>query len=242
MELHHLGISNEEAHLFQRLANAVLYSDLSMRPSSETLRQSNLNINALWAQGISGDLPIVLARIDDEQDMGVIRQLLRAHEYWRLKHLSVDLLIINEKPTSYLQDLQGSLEALVHASQLRLAPDTGSGKGSIYLLRGDLLTPDTRTQLQCAARVVLLARRGSLADQINRSRQAESSPIFPLKRARSTKYDEAALPETNLEFFNGLGGFAENGREYVTHLTEGLRTPEQWVNVIANLEFGFLVS
>ena len=173
VELHHLGIGSEEAHLFQRLANAVIYSDASLRPSSDALSRTSLDLPTLWAQGISGDLPVVLARIDNEQDIEMIRQLLRAHEYWRMKQLSADVVIINEKPPSYMQDLQGSLEALVHGSQLRLAPDTTSASGRIFLLRGDLLSPQTRTQLQNVARAVLLSRRGTLAEQIGRSQPSE---------------------------------------------------------------------
>ncbi len=242
VELHHLGIGTEEAHLFQRLANAVIYSDASLRPSSEVLGRSNVDLPTLWAQGISGDLPIILARIDNEQDVDMIRQLLRAHEYWRMKHLSADVVIINEKPPSYLQDLQGSLEALVHGSQLRLAPDSSSASGRIFLLRGDLISPQTRTQLQNVARVVLLSRRGTLAEQITRSQHAEVSSTPETATIRPGKYPEVRLPEVPLEFFNGLGGFADNGREYVIVQEEGLRTPEPWANVIANPEFGFLVS
>ena len=113
VQLQHLGISADEAHLFQRLANAVIYSDPSLRPSSDVLSSSPLERSTLWAQGISGDLPIVLARIDDTEDFELIRQLLRAHEYWRMKQLSADVVIINEKAASYVQELQGSLEALV---------------------------------------------------------------------------------------------------------------------------------
>ena len=88
VQLHHLGISLDEAHLFQRLANSVLYSDASMRPSSDVLSRSTLDRSVLWAQGISGDLPIVLVRIDEAEDFEIVRQLLRAHEYWRMKQLS----------------------------------------------------------------------------------------------------------------------------------------------------------
>ena len=242
VELHHLGIGTEEAHLFQRLANAVIYSDASLRPTSDILSRSNVDLPTLWAQGISGDLPIILARIDNEQDVEMIRQLLRAHEYWRMKHLSADVVIINEKPPSYLQDLQGSLEALVHGSQLRLSPDTSSASGRIFLLRGDLISPQTRTQLQSVARVVLLSRRGTLAEQITRSQHGEVLSVRQQWPVRSGKHPEVPLPAVPLEFFNGLGGFRENGREYVTILEEGMRTPEPWVNVIANSEFGFLVS
>ncbi len=242
VELHHLGIGADEAHLFQMLANAVLYSDAALRPTADVLSRSTIERNTLWAQGISGDLPIVLARIDDTDDLDIIRQLLRAHEYWRMKQLSADVVIINEKATSYMQDLQGLLDALVRGSQLRLSPDTTGISGKIVLLRGDLITAQTRAQLQTVARVVLLSQRGTLSEQITRSQLREPLEPPEARPARTAKYPDAPVPQQALQFFNGLGGFASSGREYVTVMNEGLRTPEPWVNVIANPSFGFLVS
>ncbi|HEV3221092.1 MAG TPA: glucoamylase family protein [Candidatus Acidoferrales bacterium] len=242
VQLHHLGIHPEEAQLFQMLANAVLYSDVSMRPSSDLLSKSSLDLPVLWAQGISGDLPIVLARIDDNNDVEIIRQLLRAHEYWRMKQLSADLVIINEQPTSYVQELQGSLEALVRGSQLRLSPDTSGVSGKIVLLRGDLISPETRTQLQSVARAVILSHRGTLSEQITRSQPRQHSVAAPQRVIRPIKGADVPLPKEVLQSPNGLGGFAEKGREYVIVLQDGLRTPEPWINVIANPSFGFLVS
>jgi cyclic beta-1,2-glucan synthetase len=242
VQLRHLGIGPEEAHLFQRLANAVLYSDPAVRPSSDVLSRTALDKSTLWSQGISGDLPIVAARIDDADDLEMIRQLLRAHEYWRMKQLSADVVIINEKAPSYIQELQGSLEALVRGSQLRLSPDTSGASGKIFLLRGDLVSPQTRTQLQAAARVVLFSRRGNLAEQITRSQYSDVAAAAPLRPPRVSKRLDVPVPQQALQQFNGLGGFAENGHEYVIVLGEGLRTPEPWVNVIANPDFGFLVS
>lgn len=244
VELRHLGISTEEAHLFQRLGNTVLYSDASLRPSSAVLAGAAIDRNVLWGQAISGDLPIVLARIDSAEDIDMIRQLLRAHEYWRLKQLSADVVIINEKAASYVQELHDTLESLVRGSQLRLAPDTNAASGKIFLLRGDLMTPQTRAQLQAVARVVLLSRRGTLSEQIARTQREESfPPPVPLpKPARLPKRTEARRRPQPLRHFNGIGGFAENGREYVISLGPGVRTPEPWINTIANPNFGFLVS
>jgi cyclic beta-1,2-glucan synthetase len=242
VQLQHLGISPDEAHLFQRLANAVLYSDASLRPPPDVLSATSLELSTLWAQGISGDLPIVLARIDDTEDFDLIRQLLRAHEYWRMKQLSADVVIINERAASYVQELQGSLEALVRGSQLRLSPDTSSASGKIFLLRGDLLTAAARAQLQVIARVVLLSRRGTLAEQISRAQVRETGFLAPTRITRPSKYAEIPAPRERLQFFNGFGGFSEDGREYVTVLDAGLRTPEPWVNVIANPGFGFIAS
>jgi cyclic beta-1,2-glucan synthetase len=241
VQLHHLGVGSEEAHLFQRLGNAVLYADASLRPSSDVLSRSQIQRAALWAQGISGDLPIVLACIDKAEDVDTVRQLLRAHEYWRMKQLSADVIILNEKPASYEQDLQGSLEALVRGSRLRL-PDTGGARGNIVLLRADLLSTQDRMLLHTVARIVILSRRGTLSEQVARLQRLDGAetPIVPPRPEREREDVPLSTPE--LEFFNGLGGFAENGREYVIALSEGLRTPQPWINVIANPSFGFLVS
>ena len=242
VQLHHMGIDVNEAHLFQRLANPVLYSDASSRPTPDVLGRNTLERSALWAHGISGDLPIVLVRIDEIEDVEIVRQLLRAHEYWRMKQLSSDLVVINERSSSYAQELQVSLEGLVRGSRLRLSPDTSNVRGSIFLLRADLISPQERALLQTVARSVLLSRRGTLSEQVNRSQRNEAvAPPIPSQR-RTAKRLDVPLPQRPLEFFNGLGGFADNGREYVTVLGEGLRTPAPWINVIANPSFGFLVS
>ncbi len=242
VQLHHLGITPDEAHLFQRLANAVLYSDPSLRPSSEVLSRSTLELSALWAHGISGDLPIVLARIDEAEDVGIIRQLLRAHEYWRLKRLSVDLVILNEKPPSYEQELQGSLDDLVRGSQQRIPSDPDDVHGNVILLRGDLISSQERALLQTVARAVLLSRHGTLAEQVIRSQRSDIMGRPAPRLPQPGKDAEVPVNTPDLEFFNGLGGFAERGREYVITLAEGLRTPAPWINVIANPSFGFLVS
>ena len=247
IQLHHLGIGIEEAHLFQRLANSVLFADASQRPSSDTLSRSILDRNALWASGISGDLPIVVVRINEVDDVEIVRQLLRAHEYWRMKQLFADLVIINEKPSSYAQDLQGSLDNLVHGSRLRLTPNSEHVRGSIFLLRADLISPQEKSLLQNVARVVLLSWRGTLAEQLTRTQRVESTSLSPVRLVRPAKRQDIPMPlevpdPQILEIFNGFGGFAGKGREYVTVLSEGLATPAPWINVIANPSFGFLVS
>src|SRR5450759_3481451 len=184
-----------------------------------------------------------MVRIDEEDDLDIVRQLLRAHEYWRMKLLDVDLVILNEHGTTYAQGLQDSLETLVRTSQSILVPEGHTGTGGAHILRGGQLSTDDRTLLGAAARAVLLSRRGSLADQVIRlERPAErmAQPAAP-PAARQNRI-EAAAPRPELEFFNGLGGFADGGREYVTILGPGQSTPAPWLNVIANASFGFQVS
>ncbi|HEX5591265.1 MAG TPA: glucoamylase family protein [Candidatus Limnocylindrales bacterium] len=241
VQLHHLGIDADEAHLFQRLANRILYSDPSLRPAPGLLAKNGRGAPGLWAHGISGDLPIVLVRIDEVDDLEIVRQLLRAHEYWRLKLLDVDLVILNEHGATYAENLQDALETLVRTSQSTLADASHPRRGAVYILRGDRLSTDDRTLLQAAARAVLLSRRGTLSDQVVRLERPER-PARTVTPPRATPAASLPVPRPELEFFNGLGGFADGGREYVAVLGPGQSTPAPWLNVIANDSFGFQVS
>ena len=184
----------------------------------------------------------MLVRIDFAEDREIVRQLLRAHEYWNMKGLAVDLVIVNEQGVSYGQELQGALEALVRTGQAGAAHADHAAHGSIFILRGDQLAAEDRDVLRSAARAVLLSRQGSLAEQVVRHLRAEpaAEPARPVKPVQPAV--DIPPPRPALEFFNGLGGFAGEGREYVTILGAGQWTPAPWINVVANRGFGFQVS
>ena len=240
VRLHHLGISSDEAQLFQYLANRILFSDPHMRPAADILKRNTLSAKALWRHGISGDRPIALLRIEDPEDRAIVWQLLRAHEYWRSKRLPVDLVILNDRKASYIQDLQDFLENMVRGS--RAAPAEEAGQGGIFVVRADLLTAEEGALLQCVARVTLNAKQGTLVEQVTRMRQVRPADTRRTAAASPRSEADIAIPVPQLEFFNGLGGFAEGGREYVIVLGAGQRTPAPWINVIANPQLGFLVS
>ena len=242
VQLHHLGIDAGEAGLFQRLAGHLLYAAPTLRPSSDTIRRDGGGQPGLWTQGISGDLPIVLLRIADSEDLTLAHHLLQAHEYWRMKQLAVDLVILNERGTSYAQDLQVALETLLRASQSRPQVGVKAPPGSVFILRADLISAETRALLASVARVVLVAQRGRLSDQLDRAPETGAYGRPASKRVLASPQSRIARPLPDLEFFNGLGGFADGGREYVTILGPGQSTPAPWINVVANPAFGFQVA
>jgi cyclic beta-1,2-glucan synthetase len=244
VQLRHIGMQADEAAAFQRLAAPLLYPDSRFRAPSAIIIRGAGRQSGLWPHGISGDLPIVLLRIDDVHDISLVRQLLRAHEYWRMKQLAVDLVIINERASSYIQDLQNAIDTAVRSSQARPTFGKELAKGTVYTLRADLMTVQGRELIQSAAFIVLLAHHGSVADQLARivdaSPRANASPQPAMAPLSPPLPDVQAQPD--LEFFNGMGGFDEDGKEYVIRLEAGVGTPAPWINVIANPQFGFQVS
>lgn len=168
VQLRHLGVAAAEAADFQRLAAPILYADPRFRASSEEILRGAGPQSGLWPHGISGDLPIVVLHIDDIADIAQVGQLLRAHEYWRMKRLAVDLVIVNGHAPSYIHDLQAAIEMAVHSSQSRPRLGDAQADGSVHVLRADLMSVEARSLLHAAARVVLHARRGPIADQVGR--------------------------------------------------------------------------
>ncbi len=240
VQLRYLGIDFSEAQTFQRLANRVIYSDASLRAPREILENNHLGQSSVWPLGLSGDLPIVLVRIDDEHDLKIVNDLLRAHEYWRLKGLAVDLIILNDLPPSYASPLQLALDAAIRGAQS--APEVeGGARGGIFLLRADSLRPEILKLLLVAARAVFAARRGTLNDQLARVREPPLAPS-PRDVPEGESRAQRSPPLPSLEFFNGQGGFCAGAQEYVIVLDENQWTPAPWSNVIANPQFGFMTS
>jgi cyclic beta-1,2-glucan synthetase len=241
VELRHLGLDADDANLYQRVANSLIYAGATLRPSRETIARGGGAASLLWQHGISGDLPIILVTISQHSDLDLIRQLLLAHEYLRIKQLSVDLVIINEESTSYAQEFQTALVGLVAANRLPPRPTAAPGRGAIFVLRVDLVSAEVRALLQYAARAVFAGHRGSLSEQLVRAGEAKIWAPPPRRPKLPTRpRTQPARPP--LEFDNGIGGFADAGREYVVILDDGLPTPAPWINVICNATLGFQVS
>ena len=242
VERHHLGLSVDDAHLFQTLASSILYWDRTLRAPVEMIARQRGGRDALWSQGISGDFPIVALEIEDPADMSVVREALRAHEYWSVKQLTADLVILNDHGATYAQELQSQIETAVRLNQSKAhqgGPDTAK---HVFILRVDQLTSEQRDAILAAARVSLSAHRGSLGEQVERAHRARAAPPRRLRKLPAPPAAAPFLESPELEFRSTLGGFANDGREYVITLDGGDNTPAPWSNVIANPEFGFLVT
>ena len=244
-QLHYLGLDESEANLFQQIANNLVYANSTTRSSANILKRNTLDISGLWAHNISGDYPILVVYINSVDDQPLIKQLLRAHEYWRLKRFAVDLIFVNEKNASYIQDLQILLESMVRTSTQTLDSETHPSCGNTFVLRGDLLNPIEKDLLNTVARVVLSSKEGILSDQLRRIKHGFNKLIHEPKNLTNiiaTTRNNWSLTTPQLECFNGLGGFTEEGKEYAIILNRLQYTPAPWINIIANEQIGFLVS
>ena len=237
--LRYLGVSADEAVLFDRLASRVLGTDGSLRASAETIAANELGQPGLWPHAISGDLPILLARISSGDHMALVRQVLQAQEYWRLKGLKADVVILNEHPVTYLDEMQAQLTGV-----LEDGPWSGwqHRPGGAYLLRADRLGRAERVLLEAVAGAVLHGEGGDLRAQLDRPRAVGSAADAFVAVSPPRDADLRPIPAPTTTLDNGLGGFANDGATYAIVLDDRRETPMPWVNVIANPGFGTIVT
>jgi cyclic beta-1,2-glucan synthetase len=243
ISLRHLGLTSDEAQLFERLGSRVFWVDPTLRVSPSVRARNARGQSGLWPFGISGDLPIVVVRVVESGDMPLVQQVLQAREYWRLKGLTADVVVLNEHPEGYRSQMHERLAGLIDSGPWAGWRDRPAG---VHLLRGETLTEVDRVLLLSVARAVLSGERGELANQLDRP---YPEPRWPAERAWNgsvaTQSGRVRAPYFELPallFPNGTGGFTADGREYAIVLEGDADTPRPWSNVLANPVFGSLVT
>lgn len=237
--LRQLNAAEADSQLYGRLTNSIIYANSFLRTEASVIAKNRRGQSGLWGYAISGDLPIVLLQIKHPENIGLVRQLVQAHAYWRLKGLKVDLMILNEDNAGYRQALQDQIMALIAGVSDANFVEKPAG---IFVRPADQLSAEDRILLQSVARVIISDSRGSLEQQLGR-RSIAPARAPRLKPSQSHRAESISEPPfRNLILFNGLGGFTPDGREYVITTRPGQPTPAPWVNVLANPYFGTVIS
>jgi len=235
-----LKLNADAVALFNWLAGCIVFANPTMRQASP-FKKNRLDRAALWAHGISGDLPIVLVRIDSDGDNPLVREVAIAHDFSRRRGLQFDLVLFDERGATSAKRLIKKLQAGSEAALL-------GRPGGIFVLSAATASDDQVETIAAAARVVLSSRSGSLAKQFDRQDPvAGLSSRARTSRARDELKEPASAPANDLLFWNGFGGFSPDGREYLIAV-DGVNSqppalpPAPWTNVIANPSFGCLTT
>lgn len=253
------GIGNQAFTEILQTLSALVYPQAELRADPGVLAANNLGQPALWPFGISGDYPILLVELKEPQEIELIREVLKVHQFLRARRLLVDVVFLNGQQTAYGAELNG----MIHRQVNQL--DSGewlNQRGGIFILYADQMQPGERTLLQSAARVVLNGAKGTLQEQLpGYTTSVWHLPEFSPSHTPPSPAEAAGPPFAAplaelppLQFFNGFGGFSPDGREYIIEIKPQnqpaepaaslaeVAPPAPWVNVIGYPEFGFMVS
>ncbi|HUO10628.1 MAG TPA: glucoamylase family protein [Phycisphaerae bacterium] len=238
--LRQLNATEADAQVFGHLVGSIVHASRTRRADPLLLTRNRRGQSALWAYSISGDLPIVLLRIGDAMKIELVRQMVQAHAYWRMKGLAVDLVIWNEDTSGYRQAMHDQIMGVIAGST---EAHTLDRPGGIFVRRTEQMSDEDRTLLQTVARAIITDTAGTLADQVDR--RATPAPGMPRLATINRRYPQPPNPPEpprQLAFFNGFGGFTPDGKEYVITTDADRTTPAPWVNVLANAQFGTVIS
>ena len=233
-----LGLAPARLPQLQALASLLLSPRAALSAAATDIRANRLGQPALWALGISGDVPILLLRSGHASD-SELEGLIRGHRLWRRQGLHADLVILRIGVSGYEEPVRERVLALLNEVG---AGDSLGRRGGVHFVLADLINAEQRRMLECMAAVVLDAGT-SLESQL--ARVLEPQPVSPPFRVPDIVRSYTATPierPSQLQFDNGFGGFSMDGTEYVIYLEPGQHTPAPWCNVLANESFGCLTT
>jgi len=237
--LRQINAVESDAQLYSRLAGSIIFSNQLLRADPAVIIKNRRGQSGLWRYSISGDIPIVLVQIEDASNIDLVKQMLQAHLYWRLKGLMVDLVIWNDDHGGYRQELHSLIQSLIAPG---IGNDLKEKPGGIFIRSAVQISNEDRILFESVAHVVIADRFGSLEEQMNRRTKIKTAiPYFSPTKFYPSVYTEVE-PRKDLQFFNGLGGFTEDGKEYVITTTPENKTPAPWINVLANPGFGSIIT
>ena len=233
-----LAITAEDAARFRRLAAHVVFTGTALR-SRESVAANRLGQSALWPHAISGDLPIVLARLASLDELALAGELLRAHAYLHRCGVVADLVLLNVGgPVDGLHERLEELVARGPVGELTDKP------GGVFLRAAEAMSAEDVTLLEAAARAILRGSDGSLAAQLARAPAPVTLPAAFIASGGPATPRESHPPVAvdRLLFGNGLGGFTPDAQEYIVTVRGHERPPAPWSNVLANETFGCLIT
>ncbi len=237
--LRQINAVESDAQLYSRLAGSIIFSNQSLRADPAVIIKNRRGQSGLWSYSISGDLPIVLVQIEDAANVDLVKQMIQAHLYWRLKGLMVDLVIWNDDHGGYRQELHNQIQGLITPG---VGTDLKEKPGGIFIRSAEQISNEDRILFESVAHIIIADRFGTLEEQMNRRTKIKTAiPYFsPTKFYPSQS--TAVEPRNDLQFFNGFGGFTADGKEYVITTTAESNTPAPWINVLTNAGFGCIIT
>ena len=238
VETRFLNIDAAQIELYQDMKSKIFFISQEKAREQYSILQNRKGQSSLWAYGVSGDRPIVLVFLSKLEEGELLNEILEAHEYWWIKNLNVDLVIITEDEDSYNQPLYSLATDIVGSRQNHEALDRAK---DVFILDKAKLTSEDLNLFYATARIILKGADGTLKDQMNVV-PIKNYPAHKKLSAEVLDFRKTQIREPSLTYFNGIGGFNLEGREYIMKLEKDQNTPTPWINVIANPKFGFIVS
>ena len=242
-ESRYLRIKGKDITNFQKMLSYMLFKN----PSKNNKECSTFKQSDLWKYGISGDLPIILVKIKNPSESYVIKEILKAYEFFKSKNIQTELIILDEEKHSYENYVREEIDNCILNNHMGYLKNI---KGGIFELSSNEINKNDLSLLNFVAKIVIDSKYGGLENNI---KEIEEKYLEEYKDVSNelvnviSEYDEKddinlLQNSQNLMYYNEYGGFSEDGKEYLITINKEKRLPTVWSNILANSKFGTVVT
>ena len=242
----YLGLKGTDIEKYQKLLSYILFNNPLKKIVLEKLSKRIYSQSSLWKYGISGDIPIILVKIEDLNDMYVVKDILKAHEYFRSKNIKVDLIILNGEENSYDQYVNYEIENAILNRQVEYLKNISGG---IFVLNRNQIDKDDIELLDFKSNLIINAKDGDIKTALTDLEEEYLKTIKNIGLDTKTEYiigEEISsnynFDMNNLKYYNEYGGFSEDGLQYTIKIDKENKLPTIWSMILANRTFGTVVT
>ena len=243
----YLRIKGTQIRDYQKMMSYIVFYNPTKKLNLEKLPKDKYKQSELWKYGISGDLPIILVKIKDSNDAHVVKEVLKAYEFFRTKNLETELIILDEEKHSYENYVREDVENIIQNSQIAYLKNIRAG---IFELSKNEISKDDLNLLNFVATIIIDANKGGIKNALKELEEEYLEKYKDVGKEQQIRLIENENNENidileninNLKYYNEYGAFSEDGKEYLIKVNKENRLPTIWSNIMANEKFGTLVT
>ena len=243
----YLRIKGTQIRDYQKMMSYIVFYNPTKKLNLEKLPKDKYKQSELWKYGISGDLPIILVKIKDSNDAHIVKEVLKAYEFFRTKNLETELIILDEEKHSYENYVREDVENIIQNSQIAYLKNIRAG---IFELSKNEISKDDLNLLNFIATIIIDANKGGIKNALKELEEEYLEKYKDVGKEQQITLIENENNENidileninNLKYYNEYGAFSEDGKEYLIKVNKENRLPTIWSNIMANEKFGTLVT
>lgn len=246
-ESRYLRVKGKDIEVYQKILSYIIFDNPIRNIFAEKRNKREYSQSDLWKYGISGDLPIILVKIQNINDIYCIKEILKAYEFFRTKNIQTEIVILDEEKYSYENYLREEIDATILNNQMAYLKNISGG---IFILNKEEVDKKDIELLEFISSIIIDSAKGGL---INNLKELEEEYIEHYKEMGDEQKENNRIEDDtenidilsnkeNLKYYNEYGAFSEDGKEYLIKLDKQNRIPTVWAHILANKKFGTVVT
>lgn len=243
-EARYLSLNQKDLLTFQKLVPYMVFQNPAKSVYLQNLPKKEYKQSDFWKYGISGDLPIILVLVKSINDVYIVKEMLKIHEYFRVKGIRTDLVILDYEKNIYEQYVKEQVIQEILNMQIGYLQNISGG---IFLLNKNEIEDEDLFEMK--ANIVIPTNKANVYEAIEEMEEEYKDKIKNIENEKIAKIDVLEFEEIKpnvdfekLKYFNSSGGFTEDGKEYVIKMNKNKKLPAPWSNVLTNEKFGTIVT